>query len=181
MNVITTEGVAVFIDVRNVLSDVKRFRYSGAKFDFKDMVDSIVGGRKLKGVYAFDGIFDDAAQCGIHDELENMGFIIIPLKCDKNANKQKGVDAEMTCEILEQAYSNNYDTAIIVSGDGDFCPVTERIRALGKKVEVAGFSNSMSRKLSETCNVFHNLDPMPLFYYAPMKAIYCEHRTWCSY
>lgn len=35
-----------------------------------------------------------------------------------------------------KALNDEYDTAILVSGDGDFIDVMERLKELGKRVEV---------------------------------------------
>ncbi|GAG58010.1 unnamed protein product, partial [marine sediment metagenome] len=36
-------------------------------------------------------------------------------------------------DIISLAYENAYDTAVLVSGDGDFVPVVKKVKELDKK------------------------------------------------
>jgi uncharacterized LabA/DUF88 family protein len=168
------ERVMVFIDLRNVLKRTKQFRGLGIKMDFGDMVETLTEGRGLAGTYVFDGTgFGDDDSEVLHNELRNIGFRVITRICyDRDSNTQKEIDVAMSCEILSQAYKDSYDSVIIVSGDRDFRPVIEAVQALGKKGEVAGFSEGMSGMLSGSCDVFHDLDPVPMFYRVPKKIEY---------
>lgn len=55
---------------------------------------------------------------------------------------EKGVDTHIVIDMLSFAYKDTYDTAILVSGDEDFVTVVERVKELGKHVEVANLSGS---------------------------------------
>jgi uncharacterized LabA/DUF88 family protein len=50
---------------------------------------------------------------------------------------EKGVDTKIATDMLSMAFKNIYDTAILVSGDGDFACTIEAVKELGKHVEVA--------------------------------------------
>ncbi|HLD39036.1 MAG TPA: NYN domain-containing protein [archaeon] len=54
--------------------------------------------------------------------------------------------------MLSLAYEDSYDTAILVSGDGDFAPAIQKVQKLGKKVENAYMSASRSGYLKNICN-----------------------------
>ena len=162
------ERVMIFIDLRNVLKGTKRFRELGTKIDFEDMVEYIADGRDVVGTYVFDGTRVDGLYDGIHYELLNIGFrVIARISYEKEIKVQKEVDAAMSCKMVSQAYEDTYDVAVIVSGDRDFRPAMEQIQELGKKVEVAGFSDNMSWMLARSCDGVHDLDLVPMFYYAP--------------
>jgi len=169
MNGKKEERVTVFIDLRNVLGHTKQFRELGVKLDFRDLVEAVTGGRKLAGTYVFDGTASDNDHSGmLHDEMRNIGFRVITRTCyDKDTNTQKEIDVAMSCEILSQAYKDGYDSVIIVSGDRDFRPVIEQVQSMGKRGEVAGFSDGMSGVLAKSCDAFHDLDPVPMFYHVP--------------
>jgi len=47
---------------------------------------------------------------------------------------------------------NNYDDAIIVSGDGDFFPAIDAVKKEGKRVEVAAFESNISKEASESAD-----------------------------
>ena len=71
---------------------------------------------------------------------------------------EKGVDIQIASDMLKLAYNDAYDTAILVSGDGDFVPAVEGIQELGKHVENAYFKKGRSDYLVEVCDKFILLD-----------------------
>ena len=68
----------------------------------------------------------------------------------------------MACEMVAHAYKNNYDVAIVVSGDRDFVPAIQHIQSAGKRVEVAAYSDAFSNEMLKMCDVYHKLDSLPL-------------------
>ena len=54
--------------------------------------------------------------------------------------------------MVKEAYEDNYDIAILVSGDGDFVPCIQIVQNKGKQVINAYFKQSMSWQLKQTCN-----------------------------
>ncbi len=74
----------------------------------------------------------------------------------KGTNKHyyvvKGDDIHIAAEIVKEAYEDNYDIAILVSGDGDFVPCIKMVQNKEKQVVNAYFKQSMSWQLKQTCN-----------------------------
>lgn len=64
----------------------------------------------------------------------------------------KGDDIYLATDMLSFAYENKFDTAVLVSGDGDFVPAIKKVQKLGKKVENAYFSVSRSTFLRKVCD-----------------------------
>lgn len=63
----------------------------------------------------------------------------------KKVNKQtkaKGVDIALTKDVLSHAFLDHYDVAVIVAGDGDYIPLVEEVKRLGKQVCVLFFDES---------------------------------------
>jgi uncharacterized LabA/DUF88 family protein len=58
---------------------------------------------------------------------------------------------------------NTYDTAIVVSGNGDFAPAIKRIQHLGKRVEVVGYRATTSQKLMELADDYLDLEALTGF------------------
>ena len=50
---------------------------------------------------------------------------------------QKSVDIQLAIDMLSKAFKDQYDVAILVSGDADFVRVVEIVKDLGKHVELA--------------------------------------------
>jgi len=160
------ERVMVFIDLRNLLRSAEPFEELGLKININEIVEKIVDGRKHADTYVFDSIKFNGLYEDIHYKLMRLGFRVVTRKgYDPDKKEQKEIDVAMTCEIVSQAYKDGFDTAVIVSGDRDFRPVIELIQSMGKRAEVAGFSDDMSKKLRNASDAYHNLDPMSLKYY----------------
>ena len=59
------------------------------------------------------------------------------------------LDAVRTSEIV--------DALVIVSGDGDFLPLVEYLKGLGRRVEIMAFDRTSSQKLKEAADDFTDL------------------------
>ena len=71
---------------------------------------------------------------------------------------EKGVDILLASDMLSSAYNNAYDTAILVSGDGDFAYVIENIKLLKKRVQVSYFPKRKCWHLRQISDKFISLD-----------------------
>lgn len=58
----------------------------------------------------------------------------------------------MAVDMVENAYDNNYDVAVLVSGDGDFVPAVRSVKKKNKSVKNVYFKNSSSRNLKNFCD-----------------------------
>lgn len=67
---------------------------------------------------------------------------------------EKGIDVFIASDLLVHAFDEQYDTAILVSEDGDFVPAVQEVQRLSKKVENAYFKKSY---LSQKCDRFIDL------------------------
>nr|WP_314623751.1 NYN domain-containing protein [uncultured Noviherbaspirillum sp.] len=72
--------------------------------------------------------------------------------------KAKGVDIQLTVDILTHAYQNNCDTIHLMSGDGDYLPVLQEVQRLGKQVVVSAFSSGLNSRLRLMADCFYCLD-----------------------
>jgi uncharacterized LabA/DUF88 family protein len=72
--------------------------------------------------------------------------------------KAKGVDIQITVDILTHAYQDNCDAVYLMSGDGDYAPVIAEVQRLGKQVFVSAFSSGLSPQLRLMADRFQCLD-----------------------
>jgi len=72
---------------------------------------------------------------------------------------EKGVDVLLAIDMLRHVYQNDYDTAILVSGDGDFAPLVAAVTGLGKRVKNVAFHSARSDALVDVCHTFIELTP----------------------
>ena len=87
-----------------------------------------------------------------YNRLSKKSGYIIKASFDKIAPSgaiEKKVDIKIAIDIISLAYEDAYDTAVLVSGDGDFIPVVKKIKELDKEVEVWAFKYSMANMLKE--------------------------------
>lgn len=79
-------------------------------------------------------------------------------KKSKRSAKSKGVDIQMTVDILSNVYKNNIDTVYLVSGDGDYKPVIDEVIRNGKHIYLAAFSDGLNPNLRHSVDKFIDLD-----------------------
>jgi uncharacterized protein (TIGR00288 family) len=65
---------------------------------------------------------------------------------------EKGVDIAMAIDILDLAYHNTYDTALLITGDGDFAKAVQIVQRMGKHIENASPKSCLSHNLQNTCD-----------------------------
>jgi uncharacterized LabA/DUF88 family protein len=70
---------------------------------------------------------------------------------------QKGVDVKLATDLLVQSFKNNYDTAVLVTGDGDLAEAVEQVSEEGKHVENVFFQKGSSPFLRSKCDIFREL------------------------
>ncbi len=84
--------------------------------------------------------------------LSKKSGYVIKASFDKIASSgviEKKVDIKIAIDVISLAYENAYDTAVLVSGDGDFVPVVKKLKELEKNVEIWAFRYSLANALKE--------------------------------
>jgi uncharacterized LabA/DUF88 family protein len=61
-----------------------------------------------------------------------LGFDPHVFKKARQEEKAKGVDIALTKDMLSHAFRNNYEIAVLYAGDGDYVPLVEEVKSLGK-------------------------------------------------
>jgi uncharacterized LabA/DUF88 family protein len=59
--------------------------------------------------------------------------------------KTKGVDNALTKDLLSNAFLDNYDVAVVITGDADYRPVIQEVERLGKTVCVMAFTDTSAK------------------------------------
>lgn len=72
-----------------------------------------------------------------------------------NVEKEKAVDVMLARDMIVGAIKDEYDAAYLLSADGDFTPIVEAARELGKSVFCA--SPGYSSELAKAANLFIKL------------------------
>jgi uncharacterized LabA/DUF88 family protein len=79
-------------------------------------------------------------------------------KKERNNQKTKSVDINLTIDALRHTYNDSLDILFLLSGDGDYIPLIEEVMRQGKKVVLGAFSNGLNPALEYTADQFINLD-----------------------
>ncbi len=158
--------VMIFIDLRNILSSVATMQSFPFKIDFYSLARLLAGQRNVLAAYVFDGTMGDdedsaARTRKFHDYLRYNGFRVVE-RNSVEGREQKEVDVAMACEMVVHALKDNYDVAIVISGDRDFVPALQHVQAAGKIVELAAFRTSASEELRRTADKYIELESLPI-------------------
>lgn len=93
---------------------------------------------------------------------------LYPRVFKKSKNRSgKGVDIQMTVDVLTNVYQNNLDVVYLVSGDGDYAPLIHEAQRMGKHVIVAALSSGLSPELKLIADSFFDLDNV---YFEPITS-----------
>jgi uncharacterized LabA/DUF88 family protein len=145
------EKIAIFIDNSNIFKGFQKYKIHA---DYEKLKNIIVQGRALGAIYLYEGVVYpiSPAKSKWYKELSNRSGYIIKATFDKIISKgviEKKVDINMAIDIVSLGYENAYDTAVLVSGDGDFVPVVKKVQELDKTVEIWAFKYSLANTLIE--------------------------------
>ncbi|MFH1181695.1 MAG: NYN domain-containing protein [Candidatus Woesearchaeota archaeon] len=153
------QRVAVFIDVQNLYYSAKNIYNS--KTNFAEILKAVVGVRKIIRAFAYVIKADVGEEQGFFDALEKIGFEVRvkDLQVFLGGAKKGDWDVGIAMDMIKMA--PKIDTAVLVSGDGDFRALLEYIRAMGCRTEVAAFGKNTSRQLVEEADSFLDLDKNP--------------------
>jgi uncharacterized LabA/DUF88 family protein len=139
------QRVGVFVDVQNLFYSARALHHG--KINFKKLLEYIVGGRELTRAIAYIVQKPDSDQSGFIEALTSIGYEIkskeLRIRLDGTA---KG-DWDMGIAIDALAIASKLDVVVLVSGDGDFVPLVEMLKAQGCKVEVVSFEKSSAVEL----------------------------------
>jgi len=144
--------IAIFIDNSNIF---KGFQKYDIKADYKKLKNLITKDRKLEAIFLYEGLIYPISpqKNNWYEELKNRTGYTIKTTFDKMTTGgvfEKKVDINIAVDMISLAYEDVYDRAILVSGDGDFLPVVEKLKDLGKDVEIWAFKYSLANVLMES-------------------------------
>ncbi|MHC5820865.1 MAG: NYN domain-containing protein, partial [Nostoc sp.] len=117
--------------------------------------------------YYYTSVFgDDVKISNVSNSLRNIPIFAekpqtlypVVLKKERKGDKAKGVDIQMTVDILSHVFQNNVDTVCLFSGDGDYQPVVREIINRGKKIYLGAFSDGLNPALKQLGDKIIDLD-----------------------
>jgi uncharacterized LabA/DUF88 family protein len=149
--------VAIFIDHGNLEHTARDLGIE--RLEYKALRDVLKGDAPLAMAQFFIGIDQqNPQQKRFINALRNMGYQIVPknMKRHKDHSCDGNLDVELSLNLVSS--SDEYDTAVLVSGDGDFITPVKQVQEKGKKVEVVSINQRTSRQLKQVADRFISLD-----------------------
>ncbi len=161
------QATFLFIDSSNIYHALKK---KGALnwFDYKELISELNKNFLLKKIIFYDAVKDQtiepeqySKQQAFHKKLldENMNLEIKSRKLrylgengKVTARIEKGVDVLLATGIIKYAYENQYETALLASGDADYVPAAGFAQELNKKVINLHFYENSSTELRNKCD-----------------------------
>jgi uncharacterized LabA/DUF88 family protein len=147
--------VGVFVDVQNVYYAARQLK---GKLDFDALLLNVVRDRRLIQAKAYVVESQEIDQSGFIAMLQQRNIEVRrkTLRVRSDGSMKGDWDMEMALEILDAA--PKLDVIVLVSGDGDFTSLVNRVKAMGPRVEVAAFPRNTAKSLVEAADEFHPLD-----------------------
>jgi uncharacterized LabA/DUF88 family protein len=149
------ERVGVFIDVQNVYYGARQLK---GKLDFDALLEAAVLDRRLIQATAYMVESKEIDQWGFIAMLEQRAIDVRrkTLRVRSDGSMKGDWDMEMALDILDAA--PRLDVIVLVSGDGDFTSLVNRVKGMGPRVEVIAFPRNTAKSLLEAADRFQPLD-----------------------
>lgn len=149
------QRVSIFIDVQNLYYSAKNLYH--ARVNFKEVVKSALAQRQLVRVIAYVISTETGEEKTFFDALTKLGIETKEkgLQTFYGGAKKGDWDVGITVDALRLAPA--VDAVVLCSGDGDFLPLVDQLKSMGKQVEVVAFGKSASGKLQEAADDFTDL------------------------
>jgi uncharacterized LabA/DUF88 family protein len=150
------QRVAVLIDTQNLYHSAKNIHKS--KVNFGEVLKHAVGPRKLVRAVAYvvttesgeeQAFFDALAKVGIETKTKELQIFF-------GGAKKADWDVGLAIDAIKMA--PKLDAIVLATGDGDFVPLVEYIKAQGCQVEIIAFGRSASARLKEAADEFVDMD-----------------------
>lgn len=157
------QRVGVFIDTQNLYHCAKNLYR--ARVNFGAIMKDAVAGRTLVRAMAYVVTTESGEERNFLEALGKIGIEIITKDLQIFGGGAKKADWDVGLAIDAVKLAPRLDAVVIVSGDGDFCPLVEYLKIRnGNQVEVISFGKSTSGKLRDIADDFLDLSENPRKY-----------------
>ncbi len=148
--------IAVYADVQNIYYTTRDF--FNKPFNYRVLWQKLEqqGDIVIAKAYAIDR--GDDSQRKFQDALRHMGFELMlkPWIHRADGSAKGDWDVGIAIDVMEGA--PEVDTVVLLSGDGDFACLLERIKQrFGVKTEVYGVKTLTAQSLIDEADVFHSI------------------------
>ena len=149
--------IALFADVQNIYYTT-RDAY-GRQFNYRELWRRVAAQGIIASATAYAIQRHDDKQIKFQDVLKHLGFEVkLKPYIQRSDGSAKGDwDVGITIDVMEAAH--HVDTVILLSGDGDFDMLLEKITTkYGIKTEVYGVPSLTANSLINAASVYHPIE-----------------------
>lgn len=152
--------IAIFSDVQNIYYTTRDA--FGRPFNYRSLWKKIAKQGEIVTAKAYAIDKGDDQQIKFQDALKYMGFEVKlkPYIQRRDGSAKGDWDVGITIDVMEAAASGDIDTVILLSGDGDFDLLLDKVRqAYGVHTEVYGVLKLTAGSLIEAADEYHPIRP----------------------
>lgn len=149
--------IAIFVDVQNIYYTTRQAY--GRQFDYRKLWQRIRNQGEIVSATAYAIQRDDEKQLKFQNALKQIGFTVkLKPYIQRSDGSSKGDwDVGITIDVLDSA--KDIDTAVLLSGDGDFDLLLEKInRDHAVNTEVYSVPALTANSLIAAASIYHRIE-----------------------
>ena len=149
--------IALFADVQNIYYTTRQAY--GRQFNYRELWKRISGQGIIASATAYAIQRHDDRQIKFQDVLKHLGFEVkLKPYIQRSDGSSKGDwDVGIAIDVMEAA--QHVDTVILLSGDGDFDLLLDKVRSkYGVKTEVYGVPSLTANSLISATDTYHPIE-----------------------
>ena len=151
------KSIAIFVDVQNIYYTTRQ-AYD-RQFNYQKLWQRISSKGMITSATAYATHRGDDKQLRFQNALEQIGFTVkLKPYIQRSDGSTKGDwDVGITIDVMETA--KGVDTIVLLSGDGDFDVLLEKIKKnYGVSVEVYGVPGLTAKSLIDSASIYHPIE-----------------------
>ena len=149
--------IAIFVDVQNIYYTTRQAY--GRQFNYRKLWERISAEGEIVAATAYATHRGDDKQIKFQDALKHIGFTVkLKPYIQRSDGSAKGDwDVGITIDVLEAA--KDVDTVVVLSGDGDFDLLLEKIKKdYAVSTEVYGVPSLTANSLIGSTSIYHRIE-----------------------
>jgi uncharacterized LabA/DUF88 family protein len=149
--------IAVFADIQNIYYTTRQ-AYD-RQFDYRKLWQRISSEGEIVSATAYAIHRGDEKQLKFQDALKHIGFTVKlkPFIQRSDGSAKGDWDVGITIDVMEAA--KDVDTVVLLSGDGDFDLLLEKIKTkYGVNAEVYGVPALTANSLIKSASTYHRIE-----------------------
>lgn len=152
-----TKKIAVFADVQNIYYTTRQAY--GKQFNYRKLWKTIASQGEIVCAFAYAIDRGDPQQQKFQDVLRSLGFTVKlkPYISRSDGSSKGDWDVGITIDIMDVA--SQVDTVILLSGDGDFAILLDKVNQdYEVQTEAYGVPKLTAKALIDSCTYFYPIE-----------------------